>query len=244
MSETLVEARQLSLRRGERSVLDEVDIKIEPGDFLVVLGPNGAGKSTLARALLGLERGSEGDVRRRERLKVGYVPQSVRRDPTLPLTTADFVRLGQGKPVAEASELLEALGAAPLLKRPVATLSGGEMRRAALARALLREPELLVLDEPFAGVDAPGQATIRGLLATVQKRSGCAIMLIAHEVLTVIGLAKRVLCLETRVLLSGTPASVVSSSVFERLFGQVIAHAAREELGALPLGQSQDHGHG
>jgi len=226
----LIEAQSISVRRGTRTLLKDVSIAVGRGDFLLIAGPNGAGKSTLARVLLGLEPPSGGSIERPRKLAIGYVPQQVRRDPTLPLSTGGFLRLARDVAPEETRALYGALGVDKLLPRPMANLSGGELRRVALARALMQQPDLLVLDEPLAGVDAASQEPIYNLIAEHGRRTGAGIVLIAHEVLISIKLARQVLCLDTAPLALGPPTEVVASAAFERLFGSVIAAAAVTEL--------------
>ena len=226
---SLVEIRSLSVKRGDVAVLTDVDLTLSAGELLVVLGPNGAGKSTLARILLGLEAPTAGTLSR-ARVRTAYVPQSLRRDPTLPLSTRAFLHLGQARGEKTRSELIEALGLSELMDRPIAALSGGELRRAALARALTRNPELLVLDEPLAGVDAASQEPIYELIADVAHRAGACVVLIAHEVLTGVRLADRILCLDKRPLAIGPPHEIVRSAAFENIFGALIAEAAQHKI--------------
>jgi zinc transport system ATP-binding protein len=227
---SLIDAKSVGVRRGGAAILDRVDLTLERGELVVVLGPNGAGKSTLARVLLGLERPSSGTVLRDPSLRVGYVPQALRRDPTLPVSTAAFLRLARRQSPHQTRELYEALDIDKLLHRPIAGLSGGELRRVALARALAQEPDILVLDEPLAGVDAASQEPIYELIAEHGRRTGAGIVLIAHEILNAVRLAQRILCLEVGPMALGTPAQVLITPAFAHLFGKAMAMAAANEL--------------
>jgi zinc transport system ATP-binding protein len=172
-----------------------------------------------------LEQPTSGEVIRQDEARIGYVPQASRRDPSLPLSAGNFLHLAADTPAAQ-DATLAALGITPLLKRPIAKLSGGELRRVLLARALGRRANVLVLDEPLAGVDAASQEPLYRLIAAQTRASGVATFLIAHEVLSVLPLADRVLCLDTRLVAQGTPGEVASSAEFARLFGAAMAEAA------------------
>ena len=230
MEMTLLQAEAISVRRGNALVLSEVNLSLARGELLMVLGPNGAGKSTLARVLLGLEPPSSGSIIRAPQISVGYVPQAVRRDPTLPLSTQGFLDLAGSRAATDSARLVAALGVEPLLDRPLASLSGGELRRAALARALMRRPDLLVLDEPLAGIDAASQTPICELIAEHGRTTGAGIVLIAHEILTAARLAQRILCLDIKPQALGAPADVLKSPAFARLFGPAMAAAASSQL--------------
>ena len=221
----LVAGRGLTVRFGAQLVLDHVDVAIRPGDIVTLVGLNGAGKSTLARALLGLVPLSAGTLTRRPGLRVGYLPQSLERDPTLPLTVTRFVSLaGPASRGAIAAQLAE-LGISDLAKTQMAALSGGELRRVLLARALLRRPQLLVLDEPMAGVDVSGQAELYRMIATIRKTHGCGVLLISHDLHLVMAETDIVICLNHHVCCAGRPQSVVRDPRFAEVFGQDVADA-------------------
>jgi zinc transport system ATP-binding protein len=221
----LIEAKSVTVKRGETSVLEAVSVTLEPGELVLALGPNGAGKSTLARLLIGLEEVSAGEVIRSDMARIGYVPQASHRDRSLPLTAGGFLELAANA-VPTPSTAIAKLGIDLLRKRPLATLSGGELRRVLLARALGRNANVLVLDEPLAGVDAASQEPLYQLIAAHTRAHGIATLLIAHEVLTVLPLADRVLCLDTRLVAQGTPREIASDAQFARLFGAAMAGAA------------------
>ncbi|MFZ1988636.1 MAG: metal ABC transporter ATP-binding protein [Alphaproteobacteria bacterium] len=221
----VVEAKSVTVKHGQTCVLDAVDIALEPGEFVLALGPNGAGKSTLARLLVGLETPSAGTITRSQDARIAYVPQASRRDPSLPLSAGDFLALsGNGSPALD--KTLGLLGVGQLLRRPLAALSGGELRRVLLARALRKQANLLVLDEPLAGVDAASQEPLYQLIAKHARENGVATLLIAHEVLSVLALADRVICLDTRLVAEGTPREIAENAQFTRLFGAAMAEAA------------------
>ncbi len=222
----LVSARGLMLSRGGRPILTGVDIDIAPGEIVTVIGPNGAGKSMLVRSLLGLERLDSGSVRRRQPLVIGYAPQRFDIDRAVPLTAARFVALG--RPAATRAEIehaLAAVGAGALPERQLSVLSGGELQRVVLARALIRSPDLLVLDEPARGVDYAGEAELYTLIGRLRTERGFGVLLVSHDLHVVMAQSDRVICLNRHVCCSGVPQSVAQHPEYARLFGPQAAHA-------------------
>jgi zinc transport system ATP-binding protein len=219
-AEPLVEAMALTLRRAGRTVLDGVDLAVGPGEIVTLIGPNGAGKSTLVRVLLGLVAPDSGRVRRRVGLRVGYSPQAFSPDPVLPLTVARFLTLGARAHRPELLAVLTRVGMEAALTQPMIGLSGGELRRVVLARALLRAPELLILDEPMSGVDVAGQMELYGLVARIRDETGAGVLLVSHDLHLVMARTDRVVCLDGHVCCAGRPLEVAGDPVFQRLFGQ------------------------
>jgi zinc transport system ATP-binding protein len=222
----LISARGLTLTRAGRPILAGVDIDIAPGEIVTVIGPNGAGKTMLVRALLGLERLDRGKVRRREPLVIGYAPQRFDIDRAIPLTVARFVALGRPaalRPKIEA--VLADVGARPLIDRQLSELSGGELQRVVLARALLRSPDLLVLDEPARAVDYAGEAELYTLIGRLRTERGFGVLLVSHDLHVVMAQSDRVVCLNRHVCCSGVPQSVAQHPEYARLFGPQAAHA-------------------
>ena len=214
----LIDARGLTKRYGGQAALDAVDLTLRRGELTTLIGPNGAGKTTLVRLLLGLERPSAGTVRTAEGLRIGYVPQRIHVDDALPITVRRFLALG-GAPREAITEALREVGAAHVMHKPLQTISGGEMRRALLARALLRDPDLLVLDEPTAGVDLNGQAELYALINAVRREKNCAVLLISHDLHVVMAATDHVLCLNHHVCCSGSPDAVSEHPEYLALFG-------------------------
>ncbi len=233
-----MEARDLVLRRGHDVVLDHVDITIRRGEIVTVVGPNGAGKTTLVRVLLGLERPDAGMVVRRPDLVVGYAPQHLALDPALPLPGRRFLALSGVRDAARIERAAGETGVLHVLDRQVHGLSGGEFRRLLLARALLRDPDLLVLDEPLTGVDLAGQAELYRLIARLREERGCGVLLVSHDLHLVLARTDRVLCLERSVHCVGTPLDVARDPAFRRLFGGHVADAFAPYLHA-PEGEAR-----
>lgn len=214
----LVALRDVSVRFGTQTVLEEIDLALRPGRILTLLGPNGAGKSTLARVILGIVTPHQGQVTRRPGLRIGYMPQRIKLDDSLPLTADGFLALGSAGATRERRNALARVGVAHLRRRAVQQLSGGEMQRVLLARALLRKPDLLVLDEPAQGVDVAGQDALYGLLAEVRDEFGCGILLISHDLHLVMAATDDVICLHRHICCSGTPDVVSRDPAFRDMF--------------------------
>lgn len=216
----LVEARGLSVAYGPAApVLSHVDFTLHPGEIVTIVGPNGSGKSTLLRALLGMVPSSAGSVTRAPGLRVGYVPQKLHLDPNLPLSVARFLRLNRKLTGDEIAHLLSRVGAPGLEDRALATLSGGQLQRVMLARALAGNPQLLVLDEPTQGLDQPGTAAFYRLIEDVRREIGCAVLSVSHDLHVVMSASDRVVCLNGHVCCEGTPSVVSNAPEYRALFG-------------------------
>lgn len=219
----LIEARNVSVRFGGYTALNGVNAEIRQGEALTLIGPNGAGKTTMVKVMLGLIEPSEGEVRRRPDLRIGYMPQRLEIDATLPLTVHRFLAFAEPRRGPEAQEriraTLEEVGADHLLDNPLQQVSGGELQRVLLARALLRNPDLLVLDEPVRGVDVGGQADLYRLIGRIRDLHGCGILMVSHDLHLVMAATDTVLCLNQSVQCAGHPEAVTQDPHYEALFG-------------------------
>lgn len=215
----LVELENAGLYRSGRWLVRGVSMAIEPGEIVTLIGPNGSGKSTTAKMALGLQKPDEGRSMRRESFRVGYVPQKLAIDWTLPLTVGRFMRLTGEVSNIEAAKALEATEVSHLAKAEVRTLSGGEFQRVLLARAMARRPELLVLDEPVQGVDFNGEIALYDLIKRIRDDLDCGVLLISHDLHIVMAATDRVICLNGHMCCSGTPTAVATSTEYEALFG-------------------------
>ncbi len=224
-AETLIAAEGILVRRGRETVLEDVDLAVHRGEIVTLVGPNGAGKTTLVRVLLGLLWPDRGRVRRRPGLVVGYCPQRLALDPVLPLSARRFLELAGRSTATRIAAVAREVGLAGRLERPVHHLSGGEFRRLLLARALLRAPELLVLDEPLSGVDQSGQLELYRLVRAVRDRYGCGVLLVSHDLHLVFAATDRVVCLDRTLRCVGAPRDVARDPAFRRLFGARVAEA-------------------
>lgn len=251
----LVEGQGLALRHGGQPILSGIDIAVDRGEIVSLIGPNGAGKTSLVRLVLGLARPDAGSVWRRPGLVVGYVPQRLAIDPVLPLTAGRFLGLGRNAPAGLRDEVVSEVGIAHVLERPVQQVSGGEFQRLLLGRALLRQPDLLVLDEPVQGVDVTGQAEIYELIARIRDRRGCGVLLVSHDLHLVMAATDRVLCINRHLCCAGHPETVSRHPEYVALFGPGLAdklahyahrhdhvHGADGEV--LPIGSDGGHGAG
>ena len=215
----LVSARSVSLMRGSRVVLDQVDVDIHPREIVTLIGPNGSGKTSLVRALLGLQELSSGDISRVDGLKVGYVPQRFDIDRALPMTVGRFLSLGRRLSREDLGGLLLEVGAERCIDQQLSELSGGELQRVLLARALAANPDLLVLDEPVRGVDYTGEADLYALIGRLRDQRGIGVLLVSHDLHVVMAQSDRVLCLNRHICCSGVPETVAQHPEYMRLFG-------------------------
>ncbi|MBL8564266.1 MAG: metal ABC transporter ATP-binding protein [Hyphomicrobiaceae bacterium] len=224
-SAALLSARGVGLARSGRTILEGVDIDLHDGEIVTLIGPNGAGKTSLVRVLLGLERADTGEINRRRDLVVGYAPQRFDIDAALPMTVERFLRLGIAANRADVAAALAEVGASRVIDSQLASLSGGEAQRMVLARALLRRPNLLVLDEPVRGVDYAGEAELYTLIGRLRGERGFGVLLVSHDLHVVMGASDRVVCLNRHVCCSGVPRVVAKDPEYERLFGSDAARA-------------------
>ena len=252
MPEPLISARNISVSYSGERIIDGVSLEIMPGEIVTLIGPNGSGKTTLVRALLGLTALESGEVIRRA-TRIGYVPQSFARDRSMPMTARRFVAAFGGGSDREALAALARTGAEDTADRQMASLSGGEMARVALARAILRKPDVLVLDEPLAGVDVAGEAALYALIARLRGETGTAIFLVSHDLHIVMATADRVVCLNRHVCCVGDAKSVVRDPAFAAMFGSDLAAELAVYIhrhdhdhapsGAVRTGRHDHHGH-
>ena len=218
--DVLIAAERATLRRNGRTVLDAVDLCVRAGEIVTVIGPNGAGKTTLLKALLGLIPIDAGRIRRRPGLKTGYLPQRLSIDSVLPMTVARLMALGPGRqpPLAIAAALAET-GVGHLAGAAVQTLSGGEWQRVLIARTLLADPDLLVLDEPVQGVDFAGEAALYELINAIRTRRGAGVLMVSHDLHLVMAATDRVICLNRHVCCAGAAQTVAQHPEYVHLFG-------------------------
>jgi zinc transport system ATP-binding protein len=243
VAETLLTLQDCSLTFDGVSVLDRVSLRVRRGEIISLIGPNGAGKSSLVRVALGLLKPDSGNVLRDVSIRIGYVPQHFSVDPYLPLSVSGFLHLSQStpqKPARSLTDRLEEVGAAGTLERPLHAISGGEKRRVLLARALLNDPDVLVLDEPASGVDVNGQMELYALLKQLRDRRHCGVLMVSHDLHMVMAATDRVICLNHHICCEGEPHHIRREHAFLELFGTEAAtqlavyshdHDHRHELG-------------
>ena len=241
MTTPLITADNLTIRMDRQEVLTKVSLSIQRAEIVTILGPNGSGKSTLLRALLGILRPASGTITQRPGLVIGYVPQKLAVDRTLPMTVRRFLSLPVRVTDADAEAALIRVGLPEVAGRQMADLSGGQFQRVLLARALLTRPDLLILDEPTQGLDQPGEAAFYRLIEEVRRETGVAVLMVSHDLHVVMAASDRVICLNGHVCCEGTPRVVSNAPEYRALFGL-------GTQGALALYQhvhdhSHDHGH-
>ena len=234
---SLVKVEDLSVRYGARTVLSGVSLRVEPGEIVTIVGPNGSGKTSLLRAIIGAVRIAQGRVTQGSGVKIGYVPQKLHIDETLPITVSRFLKLPGRVSTTDISQALKQAGAPDLAKAQLSQLSGGQFQRVLLARALIGKPDLLLLDEATQGLDQRGSASFYHQIETLRQDTGCAVLMISHELHVVMSASDRVICLNGHVCCEGTPAVVASAPEYRALFGTGTG-------GALALYRHEhDHGH-
>lgn len=249
----LVCATGLGIRRNKRWLIRGVDLTVHKGEIVTLIGPNGSGKSTTVKAVLGLLALDEGQTDRAPDMRIGYVPQTLSIDWTLPLTVERFMTLTRRHNNDEIETALEQTGIALLRQAPIQTLSGGEFQRALIARALIQKPDLLVLDEPVQNVDFSGEIALYELIRAIRDETGCGILLVSHDLHIVMAATDTVVCLNQHVCCSGTPQAVTKDPAYKALFGAKAAetiavyrhdhdHTHAHDGSVVPLSPS-DHDH-
>jgi zinc transport system ATP-binding protein len=211
---SLIAADHICVRYGDAEVL-----KLDPAEIVTILGPNGSGKSTLLRALLGILPVAEGRILRQAGLRVGYVPQRLQIDQTMPITVRRFLSLPVRETDAAAAEALTRVGMAGHEADQMTRLSGGQLQRVLLARALLARPQVLMLDEPTQGLDQPGEASFYRLIEEVRRDTGAAVLMVSHDLHVVMAASDRVICLNGHICCEGTPRVVSNAPEYRALFG-------------------------
>lgn len=242
MTPALVEAQSLSVRYAGAPALRDVTLRIARGEIVTVVGPNGSGKSTLVKALLGVLAPSVGHVTRQVGLRIGYVPQRLSIDPAMPLTVARFLSVPVRQPPAAVAAVLARAGISGMERKALTALSGGQFQRALLARALLTEPDLLILDEPTQGLDAPGISQFYKLIAELRSEIGCAVLMVSHDLHVVMRASDRVICLNGHICCQGPPSTVLEAPEYRALFGPGVADSLA--LYGHKHDHSHDHSHG
>lgn len=228
----LLSLDQIHFKRQGRQLLDNISLAIQPGEIITLIGPNGAGKTTLVNIVLGLLKPDSGHIFRAPSLRFGYMPQKLSVDQTFPLTALRFLQLAV-KDQATCEQAMQRTGISQGAATPIQALSGGELQRLLLARAILRKPDILVLDEPVQGVDVTGQEEIYKLITQLRNELGCAVLMVSHDLHLVMGTTDRVICLNQHICCHGEPEAVSMDPAFTALFGRRTA----------PYNHHHDHKH-
>lgn len=242
---TVITAHSISVKLGANTVLHDVSVTINAAEIVTIVGPNGSGKSTFLRALIGAVPLAKGHISRAPDLRIGYVPQKLAIDATMPITVRRFLGLPRRISADVANGALARADVAGLADRQMSDLSGGQFQRVLLARALLDDPHLLLLDEATQGLDQPGSAAFYQQIEQVRRDMGCAVIMVSHDLHVVMAASDRVLCMNGHICCEGTPEIVASAPEYRALFGT-------GTQGALALyrhehshshDQSHDHSH-
>lgn len=215
----LVELKNINVIFEQKIALQNIDLTIYPNTITTIVGPNGGGKSTLLKILLKLIAPSSGKVLYGKRLRIGYVPQKIHLDHTFPITVKKFLSLKKDITQAEIQQALDRLSITHLMQNNLQRLSGGEMQRVLLARAILNKPTLLVLDEPTQGVDIAGQAELYQLIKQTQQQLNCAILMVSHDLSLVMADTNEVVCINQHICCVGTPENISNDPKFIHIFG-------------------------
>ncbi|MCB1666953.1 MAG: zinc ABC transporter ATP-binding protein ZnuC [Pseudomonadales bacterium] len=246
--ELLIKLDNVGKQYRSKVAIDSVSLSIYTGQIITLIGPNGAGKTTLARIVLGLEKPSSGVIFRKNALKIGYMPQKLHIDLTLPLTVLRFLQLAEPDKI-RCAHALQQVGIEHLSNSPLQSVSGGEMQRALLARAILCKPDLLVLDEPVQGVDVIGQEALYHLIAKLRDSLGCAVLMVSHDLHLVMSATDEVVCLNQHICCHGSPEQVTTSPAFLEIFGAKTAfyqhdHDHKHDLRGNVVCQHNEKGRG
>jgi zinc transport system ATP-binding protein len=239
----LLEVNNVSWVRDQNRILDNISFTLEKGKIITVIGPNGAGKTSLIRVILGLQKPTSGKIKIRAGARLGYMPQKLMIDYSLPLKVKHFLRLAD-KDQENALRALDLVGVPHLLNHSMAHLSGGETQRVLLARAMMRQPDLLVLDEPVQGVDVSGQEALYSLIASIRANTDCAVLMISHDLHLVMAASDEVLCLNHHVCCHGTPDKVSADPAYSELFGVRTALYTHDHDHEHSLHGEIEHSHG
>ena len=215
----LVKLKNAGFRIKNKWLVQSVSFQVEKGKIVTLIGPNGSGKSTTAKIALGIFKKIEGEVEKYTN-KVGYVPQKISIDWTLPLRVSDFMVLTENIKSEDIDEALSLTGVIHLKNKNLGSLSGGEFQRVLLARAISKKPELLVSDEPVQGVDFTGEIALYELIKKISDELNCGILLISHDLHTVMSATDHVVCLNGHVCCSGSPIDVARNNEYKALFGE------------------------
>jgi zinc transport system ATP-binding protein len=221
----LVQVKHIFVRLQQRLILQNISLSVRRGQIVTLIGPNGAGKTTLVRVILGLIQPESGDIHWHNPVRIGYMPQRLNLDPIFPLTVMRFLTLNSRCNSQDIATILSEVGIFNKHHAALNTLSGGEMQRILLARALLRQPDLLVLDEPIQGVDIVGQYELYELINRISEQRHCGVLMVSHDLHLVMAATDHVICLNQHICCEGSPDTISQHPAYQHLFD---SRAARD----------------
>lgn len=222
MTEQLISVEKARLEFSGNAVLQDVDLTVSRGEIVTLIGPNGAGKSCLVKGLLGLLEFDHGQVHRLDHLKIAYVPQKLHIDEIMPVSVTRFLKMVKSTNDAKITAVLQEVKLENMQDAAIHSLSGGELQRLLLARIILQEPDLVVLDEPAQGVDVMGQQELYQLIVSIRDRYNCGILMVSHDLHLVMEATDRVLCLNRHICCTGHPDAISQHPEYLRLFGNAM----------------------
>ena len=222
MTDALITLNNISLNHNGKNVLDDVSFKLHKGEFVTLIGPNGAGKSSLIKILLGIIKQDSGDITYTNNIRLGYTPQTFSANPFIPISVKDFLTLNQKLDSEFMLQTFELTGIKELLKLPLKNLSGGELQKVLLTRALLNKPNVLILDEPAQNLDIDGQMQLYKLIQDIHQQQNCAVLMVSHDLHRVMKESTQVLCLYHHICCEGLPESILKDEKFNDLFADQI----------------------
>ena len=222
MPNALINVNNISLSHEGKNILDNVSFKLHPGEFITLIGPNGAGKSSLIKVLLGIIKQDSGEVIRNDHIKLGYTPQSFSATPYIPISVIDFLTLNQRLDNKFTEETYKLTGIEDLINLPLKNLSGGELQKVLLTRALLNKPNVLILDEPAQNLDVDAQIQLYKLIQDIHQKQNCAVLMVSHDLHRVMKESTQVLCLYHHICCEGLPESILKDDQFNDLFADQI----------------------
>ncbi len=225
MDPVLASLKSVGVIRNGRWLIQGISLSIRKGEIISLIGPNGSGKTTVARVLSGSIAPDSGSVSRADGIRIGYVPQRLVIDSTLPMTVRRLMNINEKFDTAEIEQVLDEMKVLKSADQPVQELSGGEFQRVIFARALLRKPDLLLLDEPSQGLDFRGEIKLYNQIVDIRDRLNCGILLVCHNLHMVMAKTDSVICINSHICCAGTPVNVVNDEAFEDLFGPEAARS-------------------
>ena len=219
----LISAQNISVIKNEKAILDNIDIKIKKNDFLTIIGPNGAGKTMLLKCLMEFYKPNSGQIIKKLNLKIGYMPQSINIINTMPMSVQNFITMRKKFDEISFRQVVSETQIEKIINKQLSVLSGGEMQRVLLARSLLNNPELIILDEPAQNLDVSGQIYFYNLLQSIYLKRGLSILMVSHDLHLVMASTKKVLCLSNHICCIGKPQQITKDPEFISMFGKDMA---------------------